>query len=695
MKNYKNLFSTNILTDDKLKKLMKRKHYKKFIDLKHSLKEMDFYLADIVASAIKKWAMSLGATHYTHWFFPLTGKSAEKQVSFLDIGKNGKFINNFNGNSLIKGETDASSLPNGGERMTFEARGYTVWDYCSPVFVKKDNNNNKVLYIPTAFCSYTGVALDEKTPLLRATEFLNLEATKLLNRLGYKEVKYVDCNMGCEQEYFLIDKNLYKKRKDLVLTGRTLLGAELIKKQEMYNHYFGQINSKISSFMHELNKELWAVGIMAKIQHNEVAPSQHEIVPVYSSVNIATDQNSLLMEIMQQVADRYNLQVLFHEKPFKGLNGSGKHNNWSISTNTGLNLLDINQVKEDVFMIIFTSIICAIDNHYDLLRMSVSSLSNDFRLGGCEAPPSIISVFVGEDMINIMDGYVKSNKIKKRNKTILDTKTTSVAKLYKDNCDRNRTSPFAYTGNKFEFRMPGSSQNMALCNTVLATIVANEIKKVNKILDQSSNIEKDLKNIICDNIKKHKKIIFNGNGYDSSWKKEAKKRGLIDYRNCVDACFSLTKEKAISLFVENGIMSKTEINIRYKTYLKTYCEELETESKTLLCMIEKEVIPSLNEYLTDTLNLLDKQQINNLENNNKEIVSTINKCINVLFEKTNILKLLLKKTSNINNIQKKCKFEKDKIISLMQEIREAYDEIELIIPDKFKPFPSYNQLVLY
>ncbi len=696
MENCEKMFSKYVLTDDKLRKLMKRKDFKKFMELKHSLKDLNFELADVVARAIKKWALSLGATHYTHWFFPLTGKYAEKQVSFLDMGENGEFINKFNGNSLIKGETDASSFPSGGERMTFEARGYTVWDYSSPVFIKEDNDKNKVLYIPTAFCSYTGVALDEKTPLLRATEFLNFQTTKLLNTLGYSDVKYVDCNMGGEQEYFLIDKNLYKKRKDLVVTGRTLLGSGLIKKQEMYNHYFGQINSKISSFMHELDKELWAVGIMAKIQHNEVAPSQHEVVPVYSSVNIATDQNSLMMDIMQQVADRHNLQVLFHEKPFNCLNGSGKHNNWSISTNTGLNLLDFNHVKEDVFMIILTSIISAIDKHYDLLRMSVSSLSNDFRLGGYEAPPSIISVFVGDDMLNIMENYVTTNKISKRNKSILDMKTKSVAKLYKDNCDRNRTSPFAYTGNKFEFRMAGSSQSMALCNAVLATIIADEIKNVNAVLEKSTNIEKDLRTIICDNIKNHKKIIFNGNSYDKSWQEEAKKRGLIDYRNCVDACSSLKTEKAIKLFTENGVMSETEINIRYNTYLKTYCEGIITEAKTLLNMIEKQVIPSLNNYLIYILNLLDKQKINRLENkNNVEISANINNCINSLYEKLNELNVLLESIEKIENIKEKSEFARDKILDIMFKIREIYDGIENIIPDEFKPFPSYNELVLY
>ena len=684
-----------VLTDDKLKRIMKRSDYKKYIELKQINGKMEYELANKIAFAIKKWALKMGATHYTHWFFPLTGKYAEKQISFIDYGDKGEFISKFNGNALIKGETDASSFPSGGERLTFEARGYTVWDYSSPVFIKTDANNNKVLYIPTAFCTFTGVAVDEKTPLLRATELLNKQTTKMLHLLGYKNVNSVICNVGCEQEYFLVDEKLFNMRKDLMFTGRTLLGANAIKSQETSFHYLGQINSRVSAFMHELNKELWTLGIMAKIQHNEVAPAQHEIVPVYSQANIASDQNSLMMEVMNKVANKHGFKVLFHEKPFNNVNGSGKHNNWSVSTNTGLNLLDYNDVSEEVFMLMFTSVISAIDKHYDLLKMSTSSYSNDMRLGGHEAPPSIISVFVGEDMLEVLNNYVKSSKLTLKTKTLLDIKTSSVAKLYKDNCDRNRTSPFAYTGNKFEFRMVGSMQNISLCNTVLATIVANEIIEINKKLESNLvNKNKVINEIIVSNIKEHSRIIFNGNSYDESWNKEALDRGIVDYNNSVDCYKCLLSEKNIKLFNDCNVLTTTELKVRFDTYMQAYVNSAIIEAKTLIDMCYKNIFPCINTYITDEISILNKcaelfKNINIADTNIEDIVNNYNK-----------LKLLVADLEDgVDSIMKECDIEikankcKNHLSLIMLKARRIYDDIEQKLSNKCKPFPNYNDLL--
>lgn len=687
-------FAEYVLTDDKLKRLMKAKDFKEYISLKAYGGEMDFDLADKVAIAIKKWAHKMGATHYTHWFFPLTNKYAEKQTSFLDYGPNGEYISEFNGKSLIKGETDASSFPSGGERVTFEARGYTVWDYTSPVFIKTDDVGNKVVYIPTAFCTYTGIALDEKTPLLRATDYLNIEATKLLNRLGYTDVKRVICNVGCEQEYFLIDKDKFNERKDLKFVGRTLLGADPLKNQETSYHYLGQLHPRVSAYMHDLDKELWRLGIMAKIQHNEVAPAQHEVVPVYSQVNIAADQNSLMMDIMDKVADKHGFKVIFHEKPFKGVNGSGKHNNWSLSTDTGLNLMDSGRVRQDVFMLLFTSVISAIDKHYDMLKVSTASIENDLRLGGHEAPPSIISVFVGEDMVEIMDNYLKEHKYTKKKKSVLDFKTTKLAKLYKDNCDRNRTSPFAYTGNKFEFRMVGSSQSVALPNTILATIVAEELKAINDKLDSVENTEDIVSSIIADNIANHSRIIFNGNSYDDAWKLEAKARGIVDYNNSVD-CYARWIDKSnIKLFEDAKIMTEAEMRVRYDTYMTAYIENAILEAKTILDMCVVDALPSVYKHLEKLLVIADE-----LEDIDVESGLFVNEIKDIVKKYKDIKKRLKVLETSINtaldekDLLKKATYIKDTLIKNVEDVRCAYDEIEKIIPSELKPFPNYNDML--
>ena len=688
-----NEFANLVLTDEKLKRYLNKKDFNKFTTLKRINGEMNFDLADKIASAIKKWALSMGATHYSPWFFPLTGKYAEKQVSFLDYGSNGEYINKFNGKALIKGETDASSFPSGGERMTFEARGYTVWDYSSPVFIKTDEVGNKVLYIPTAFCTYTGHAVDEKTPLLRAIEYMNKTATKLLNNLGYSDVTNVVCNVGCEQEYFLVDKCAYEKREDLKFTGRTLVGSNPIKTQKTAHHYFGQISSRVSAFMHDLDKELWKLGIMAKIQHNEVAPTQHEVVPVYSPVNIATDQNSLLMEVMNLVAEKHNYKVLFHEKPYKNVNGSGKHINWSLLTNTGINLLDFNKVNEDLFMLIFTSVISAIDKHYDLLRLSTASLSNDLRLGGDEAPPSVISVFVGEDMLEYLNSYKSTNKVSKKKKSLLDIKASSVAKMYKDNCDRNRTSPFAYTGNKFEFRMVGSSQSVAFANTVLLTIVANEFENINKKL-KDGNVEEIVKNIIVENIKNHSRIIFNGNSYDKKWLLEAEKRGITNYSNSLDVYSVLHNKNNINLFASCKILNETELKIKYDTYINDYINKATIEAKTLVDMCRKNIIPSINEYILKLTKICDnlRDLEINASNNDKNIKDIVKKCDILNCEVENLVNLI-NDADEVCDIALKAYFVKDYILKNISNIRNIYDEIEEILPRDYEPFPTYNELL--
>lgn len=688
------LFCKNVLTDKVLKSFLKKKDFLSFIELKKTHGEMDFNLASRLAEAIKKWALKLGATHYTHWFIPLSGKSAEKQISFLDVDSCGEFINKFDGNSLIKGETDASSFPSGGDRMTFEARGYTVWDYTSPVFINENCKGNKVLYIPTAFCSYTGIALDEKTPLLRATEYLNKHATKFMNLMGYASVKNVNCNLGIEQEYFLINKSLFAERKDLQICGRTLLGSSSIKPQELYHHYLGSIKPNINLFMHNLETELWKIGILAKIQHNEAAPCQHEIVPVYSSANVAGDQNMVLMDVMKRVANEHGFEMLLHEKPFKNVNGSGKHNNWSLGTNTGLNLLDYADVDAETFLAVFTSVLSAIDKHYDLLHFAASCFGNDFRLGGNEAPPNIISVFIGDDFKKILDNYVNTEDFHVSSKKTLNLNTGAVAKLYKDNCDRNRTSSVAYTGNKFEFRMVGSSQNTAICNMIVATIVGAEFERMNKILENSKDKHSGVKEIIKSNIEEHSRIIFNGNCYDAEWAKEAEKRGLKSVKSCIDSLKYLTTEKNIELFTKSRVMSAEELKIRKEIYEKTYYESTLIEARTLLSMVEKEVLPNLNKYLADLINMDNAIASTKLEE--YDYKSNIK---NLLKDIASLYNYVPKLEETINNIDReesseaKALYCREKIHKLMSEIRDIYDELEPHIPNEYKPFPDYDDLL--
>lgn len=685
------MFACNVLTDEKLKKYISKKAFKKFLKIKETKQSLDLSLAQKIAKAIKKWAISMGATHYTHWFFPLHGKSAGKEVSFLDFDNFGNSINVFNENCLIKGETDASSFPSGGERLTFEARGYTVWDYSSPIFIKEDFNKNKILYIPTALCSYTGLALDEKTSLLRAMDFMNTQSKKILQLLNYK-VKSVGCKSGMEQEFFLIDKEVFNQRIDMVSCFRTLFFDDTVKNQKDFGHYFCKIDSKISAFMHDLDRELWKVGILAKIQHNEVAPLQHEIVAVYRDANIATDQNMLLMDIMQNVANKHNLQVVFHEKPFYKLNGSGKHNNWSISTDEGLNLLDYNCCEQNVFMLFFTAVISAIDKHYDLLKASVSSYTNDLRLGGYEAPPSIISVYVGKDMLERINNFINDIPNKKT-KRALDLKAFGIAKTVSDNCDRNRTSPFAFTENKFEFRMLGASQNPTLCNCVLATIVGSELKEMYEFLKASVNVNQAIKEIVAKKIKKHERIIFNGNCYSKNWEEEAKRRGLVSQSCCIDSFKCLLDSKNVKLLKDNNIMSENEIIIKYNIFVNDYCDKALVEARTMRKMSMKYIIPKLEDYLLYFMKYITKKQSLKLDTEKElKYIFEMNEKIELLKKQTHFLCEKIQKIEKIENQETKALEIKNVLINCMNDLRYMYFDVEKFLPKKFQPFITYDDI---
>ena len=679
------MFGSFLFDDTNLKKYVPKRVYKEYKCLKDVGEPLNALVARSIAKGIKKWALKMGATHYSHWFLPLTGKSAEKQVSFLEIDKKGNFIEDFDEKALIKGETDASSFPNGGDRLTFEARGYTVWDYTSPIFIKEDLNGNRVLYIPTAFCSYHGLALDEKTPLLRSAESLNIQALRVLNLLGYKNVKKVFCDVGAEQEYFLIKKEDYEKRFDLKMTGRTLLGAKPTKSQEVHSHYFGVINDQISAFMNEVDCELWKVGVSAKLQHNEVAPSQYELVPIYNNANVSNDQNQIIMETLNRIAKKHGFEVLFHEKPFNYLNGSGKHINWSLSTDTGINLLNVNLKDKTLFLTFFVSVIAAINSYYDLIRCSVAYRGNDLRLGEKEAPPSLISVFIGNELENLLNtiGSIKENKSVNSQK-LLDTRVKALPKMVKDYCDRNRTSPFAFGGNKFEFRMSGSSQAIAwptcCINTAVAKIlneIANELEKKH-VLDESCVLEL-LKNMIL----KHKRIIFNGNSFDKAWEEEAKKRGIKNYASSLD-CYKLLENKNIEeLFEQTCVLNREELSLKKNTLVNTYVDSVLVEIKTIREMINKKIYPSLVNYYNQVKDLKVKSA--------KNISKTLEDKMDAFYNYSLKLDKFINesKEGNYENYEKKCKT----ALKLLDEIREEYDEFEPFIPNDLKPYPFYNDIL--
>lgn len=647
-------------------------------------------MANIIATAMKDWAIEKGVTHFTHWFQPMTGITAEKHDSFIAPTANGGVIMEFSGKELFKGEPDASSFPSGGLRATFEARGYTAWDPTSYAFIK-----DGILCIPTAFCSYNGEALDKKTPLLRSMEAVDKEATRLLRILGRK-TEHVYSNVGPEQEYFLIDKEVFNKRKDLIYTGRTLFGARPPKGQELDDHYFGAITPRVVKYMKELDEELWKLGILAKTKHNEVAPSQHELAPIYTTTNVGTDHNQLTMEMMKKVAHRHGMTCLLHEKPFAGVNGSGKHNNFSLTTNFGHNLFDPGKSPEGSaqFLLILAAIIAAVDEHQDLLRISVASASNDHRLGANEAPPAIVSMYLGEELTGILDAVAEGRTYSKRAKCNVEIGVNVLPTFAMDTADRNRTSPFAFTGNKFEFRMPGSSQSIAGVNVVLNTILADKFEEFADILANAKDIKATITEIVAKTMKEHGRIVFNGNNYSNEWVKEAEKRGLLNLRSTVDALPYLISEKNIKLFTKHGVFTETELRSRFEVYVENYCKIINIEAMTMIDMAKREILPAISRYtrrLAETALKLDELSISNYTE--CEIAKKLAVLNDEAYKKILTLESAIEKAHKLGTDIVAGRHYRDIVIPAMAELRAVCDEMEMNVAEKYWPYPSYGDIL--
>ena len=655
---------------------------------------LDPAVADAVAVAMKDWAVAHGATHFTHWFQPLTGITAEKHDSFITPAPDGRVIMEFSGKELIKGEPDASSFPSGGLRATFEARGYTAWDPTSYAFIK-----DKTLCIPTAFCSYGGEALDKKTPLLRSMEALNKQALRILRLFGNTDVKCVRTSVGPEQEYFLVDKAMYEKRKDLMFTGRTLFGAKPPKGQELDDHYFGVIPPRVAAYMADLNEELWKLGILAKTEHNEVAPAQHELAPIYTTTNIATDHNQLTMEIMQKVASRHGLVCLLHEKPFAGVNGSGKHNNWSMATDTGVNLLTPGDTPYEnaQFLLFLCAVIKAVDDYQDLLRLSVATAGNDHRLGANEAPPAVVSMFLGDELTAVLDAIENDAPYSGGEKTVMKLGVHVLPRFTRDNTDRNRTSPFAFTGNKFEFRMLGSSNSIACANIMLNAAVAESLKVYADRLEKADDFETALHDMIKKTIKDHKRIIFNGNGYDESWITEAtEKRGLLNLRTTPDALPCILEKKNVDMLTSHKVFTEAEIHSRYEITLENYCKTVNIEALTMLDMVHKEILPAVESYtrtLADTLTA-KKAAVEGLackhETATIERLSQLTDEIAAAAERLNGAVMKLK---TVTDVTKASEMIRDTVLQKMAELRVVCDEAETLTAESFWPYPTYDALL--
>ena len=692
--NVPDMFGSMVFNDAAMKAKLPKDVYLKLKETIDSGVALDPTVADVVANAMMDWAMEKGATHFSHWFQPMTGITAEKHDSFITPVQGGKVMMDFSGKELIKGESDASSFPSGGLRATFEARCYTAWDPTSYAFIK-----DHTLYIPTVFASYSGEALDKKTPLLRSMELINKEAVRLLHILGKTDVTHVTTTVGPEQEYFLVDRALSYKRKDILFTGRTLFGAKPPKGQELEDHYFGAIKPRITAFMEELNEELWKLGVLAKTEHNEVAPAQHELAPIFSNTNIATDHNQLTMEALKDVARRHDLSCLLHEKPFAGVNGSGKHNNWSLSTNTGENLLRPGKKPEEniQFLLFLVAIVKAVDEYQDLLRVSVATAGNDHRLGANEAPPAIISMFLGEDLEDILESYENGIEYVPVTRQQMETGIAAVPSFQKDTSDRNRTSPFAFTGNKFEFRMLGSASSISDTNTVMNTIVADAIGYIADQLEGAEDVTAKAKEIIRDIIKKHKRIIFNGNNYSDEWVREAESRGLLNLKNTADAIPHLVDEKNIALFTRHGIYTAEEVHSRCEILLDNYCKVLHIEALTMLEMSKKEIIPAVSAYLKDMSATAAsvKAVVPDADCSMQEsIISKVAALAGSLYKKTEALNAVVLATrDHEENIEDRAQYYKNNIFPGMQELRAVADELETLVGEEYWPFPTYGDLL--
>ena len=692
--NVPDMFGSMVFNDAAMKSKLPKDVYMKLKETIDSGVALDPTVADVVANAMMDWAMEKGATHFSHWFQPMTGITAEKHDSFITPVPGGKVMMDFSGKELIKGESDASSFPSGGLRATFEARGYTAWDPTSYAFIK-----DHTLYVPTVFASYSGEALDKKTPLLRSVELVNKEAVRLLHILGKTDVTRVTTTVGPEQEYFLIDRALSYKRKDILFTGRTLFGAKPPKGQELEDHYFGAIKPRITAFMEDLNEELWKLGVLAKTEHNEVAPAQHELAPIFATTNIATDHNQLTMEALKDVARRHDLSCLLHEKPFAGVNGSGKHNNWSMSTNTGENLLRPGKKPEEniQFLLFLTAIVKAVDEYQDLLRVSVATAGNDHRLGANEAPPAIISMFLGEDLSDILESYENGVEYVPVTRQQMETGVAAVPSFQKDTSDRNRTSPFAFTGNKFEFRMLGSASSISDTNTVMNTIAADAIGYIADQLEGAEDVMAKAKEIIRDIVMKHKRIIFNGNNYSEEWVQEAERRGLLNLKNTADAIPHLVDEKNIALFTRHGIYTAEEVHSRCEILLDNYCKVLHIEALTMLEMSKKEIIPAVSTYLKDmsTAAAAIKSVVPDADCFMQEsIIAKAAALSGSLYKKTEALSAAVLATKeHEENIEDRAQYYKNSIFPGMQELRAVADELETMVGEEYWPFPTYGDLL--
>ena len=688
-------FGIDVFDDTEMRRHLPKKVYEELNETIREGKDLDASLADDVAHGLKEWALSKGATHYTHWFQPLNGLTAEKHDSFLSRpDSQGKIMMSFSGKELIKGESDASSFPSGGLRATFEARGYTAWDCTSPAFVVHDEYG-AVLYIPTAFCSYTGEALDEKTPLLRAMNYLSEKAVAVLRLFGDTTAKKVLSYVGPEQEYFLIDSDRLARRKDLVYTGRTLFGASAPKGQELDDHYFGPIREKISAFMSEVNETLWRLGVAAKTEHNEVAPSQHELATIYAPANIAADQNQLVMILLKRIAKKHGLICLLGEKPFSGINGSGKHNNWSLGTDSGKELLKPgdNPAENLQFLVFLTAIVKGLDEFGGLLRESAASYGNDFRLGANEAPPAILSVFLGDDLGAIVDSIIHGEKKTSKNGGILSTGVKTLPTLFKDTTDRNRTSPFAFTGNKFEFRMVGSESNISEPNTILDTIVGHELGEFLDYVEGKKDFEKAVKTWIQDNLVKHQRIIFNGDGYSKDWIAEAENRGLPNLQTTVDAISVLSEKKVVDLFRESGVLTESELNSRREIKYGAYSSQALIDSRTMSHMARKLLLPSVNRYLAF---LYGEEKSNDGKSPVyvKESIEEIESLLDLAYKAVKVLDEDVEKACTYKG-QKLAEYAKDILVRDMHALREPLDKLELIVDKSYWPMPSYGDLLFH
>ena len=693
--NVSDLFGSKVFNSGVMRKRLPKHIYASLLKTMKEDLPLEENVAEVVANAMKDWALELGATHYTHWFQPMTGITAEKHDAFINPTEDGKVIMEFSGKELIKGEPDASSFPSGGLRATFEARGYTAWDPTSYAFIK-----GTTLYIPTIFCSYSGEVLDKKTPLLRSMQALSTHAVRILHLFGKDDVKKVTSTIGAEQEYFLVEREMYKKRKDLILTGRTLFGAKPPKVQEMETHYFGRIRGRVSTYMADLDKELWSLGIASKTRHNEVAPAQHELAPIFSNTNIATDNNQLIMEFMQRVAYRHELACLLHEKPFDGVNGSGKHNNFSMSTNTGENLLEPgkNPIENKQFMLFLCAIIEAVHKYSEMLRITVATAGNDHRLGANEAPPAIVSVFLGEQLTAALKSIETGKPVKEAIDLVMELGVNSLPKFIIDATDRNRTSPFAFTGNKFEFRMLGSNQSIAGPNITINTIVADVLKDYADILEKADDFNVALDELLQKSVSKSKNVVFNGNNYSDEWVAEAARRGLPNLKTTPEALAEYTSEKNVKLFERHNIFTPAEMDSRYEIHLEDYNKTINIEALTMLNLAKREISPAVVTYTKEVVDtLVAKKSCGSTIDVSAE--TTLSERLSALFgsfiKAIDALEETLAEARNCESAQAQANYSCEKIIPAMETLRVAADSLEEIVAEKYWPFPTYEDILFY